>query len=461
MSAGIAESPQTAPSGASQVADGDASIPEVSSSPGGAQSVTSAPSGTIPAPLRAFSDRPDSAKNKTLERLRARAARQSPQSEKKQSAPANDSAVTKENVEQAQSNEEEDLMGSSQEKSESEEESKPATQEAEKTEQKASDKKQKVNPWKLVEEHKTKRGELEKEISELRKMIPNAEARKLEMKEIEDLRARSKELEEHIRFVDFTKSKEYQDQYDKPYQEQWRASMRELDGVRSEGDGGEMVAITPNDMLELVNLPLIKAKELAIEKFGDFASDVLEHRRLIREKFEAREGALAKAREDGDARQKQAMAAANEEMSKIFASLRETYDKATAFIKADKRHSEFLSEREGDEEGNAMLARGYQQVDEAFAQNPMDAGLTAEQRASIVKKHSAIRHKAAAYSRLTRDLAAERAAHAATKKKLSEFTGTVPNRGSTADSSNAATATGGSKMSQMQARLRSMAYKSS
>jgi hypothetical protein len=317
-------------------------------------------------------------------------------------------------------------------------------------------KKEKVNPWHLVEEAKTKRAELEKQVADLQKLVPNAELRKQELAEVEGLRKRNQELEQHMRFVDFRESAEYKEKYEKPYQSQWKTSMKELDGVTVESDDGQMRPISPQDMLELVNLPLVKAKQLAVEKFGDFASDVIAHRAAIREKFEAREAALEGAKKDGDEYQKTAMKSAQDQYGKLSSELKGVYDKAVDFITKDRRHSDYLNERDGDDEGNALLKKGYELVDKAFSQNPMTEGLTMEQRSSIIKQHAAVRHKAAAYSRLIRDIKAERAAHEETKRKLAEFEATVPSRGASIDPAKPAV-NGGSAMDRMKAKLRARA----
>lgn len=318
-------------------------------------------------------------------------------------------------------------------------------------------KKEKVNPWKLVEEHKTGRAAAEKEIAELKKLVPNAELRKREMEEVENLRKRNDELENHMKFVDFRESTEYKEKYEKPYQSQWTNSMKELAGVTVEDDNGTR-DIGAKDMFELVNLPLAKARQVAIEKFGDFADDVMSHRQQIRDKFEAREQAIENAKKEGAEKYNSQMQQSQSQVAEISTKLKSTYEQITESISKDSRHAPYIAEREGDDEGNSMLKRGYDLVDKAFAANPMAPGLTHEQRATIVKQHAAVRHKAAAYGRLIRDLKSLKAQHAKATEELAQFKQTVPGRGENPQPNGSSGGIpGGSKMDAMKNRLRGMA----
>lgn len=457
----ITKPPQTVPAGAPQVSAGEAPIPEVSSGPGGAQAVAPAPAGTIPAPLKAFSDRPESAKNKMFERLRQQAKGEKPAAPEAKPTPpaaeAEEKPTAPEAAAETPAEDDEDLMGEV--KGKKEEKKPEAKAEETKPEAKPEEGKtkgEKVNPWRLVDEHKAARAALEKEVADLKKLMSNPEARKQELEEVEKLRKRSDELEKHIRLVDYQKSEEYQTKYEAPYMSQWKTSMKELKGVQVETENGAR-EITPDDMFQLVNMPLVKAKQLASELFGDFASDVMEQRNSIREKFEAREKALETAKTEGVEKHQATIRQMQEEQTKLSTELSKAYQSANEFAVKDPRHQEFLSEREGDEEGNELLRKGYQAIDEAFAKNPLTTpDLTMDQRVKMVKKHAAIRHKAAAYSRLVRDITLERQAHAATKARLAEYEKTVPGRGS--EQKPAAPVIGkGSGMDAMKARLRAKA----
>jgi len=425
-----------------------APIPEVSSM-GGAQGVRPAPAGTIPAPLKAFSDRPESAKSKMMERLKAKskppveaeapAKAKAPEAKQPESVPTTAS--------------EDDLMGED-ETGNSTLEPEAKTEEAAKEgEQATAQTKQKVNPWKLAEERKAKLQEMEKQLNELKTKVPNEDARKQELAEVETLRKRAKELEEHIRFVDYQASDEYKERYEKPYEQQWVKSMKELKGVTVVDDNGEPREIEPSDMLQLVNMPLAKARQVANEVFGDFSDDVMRHRDSIRALFDDRTEALSKARKEGVEKSQSMQVQNTQRMEAIRGEVKSAYDKAVETVIARPELAEIFKPAEGNEEHKVALDKGYAMVDEAFNLNPMDPNLTAEQRASIVKKHAAVRHKAAAYSVLRQMLKRERAEKAEALKKLQAFESTVPNRGGSQPQSGSMPQ-GGSAMDRMRARLR-------
>lgn len=395
------------------------------------------------------SAKPDSAKSKMMERLKAKAAPpgSKPAPEVKP-APAAEAPEAPEAPAVEAPDEDAELF---------DEKSPVGNSPAEKTEavdNQDKKTKEKVNPWKLVEEHKSARATQEKEIADLRKLVPNAEARKAEMAEVESIKKRNQELEEHIKFVDFQQSREYKEKYEKPYEDQWKKSMRELKGISAlSEDGSEGREIVPQDVLDIVNMSTAAARKAAIDRFGEFANDVMAQRDKIRGLFDARQEALDLARKEGVTRaesqtneQQQRMAAMSQEVKGI-------YDKAVESFANKPAMKEYFQPIEGDEEANARLERGYALVDEAFSKNPMDPNLTPEQRNSIVKKHAAVRHRAAAFSRATHLLAKERALVASLRSKLAQFEKTVPNRGGSETAATPA-ATGGSKMQQMLGRLR-------
>lgn len=315
-------------------------------------------------------------------------------------------------------------------------------------------KKEKVNPWKVVEEHKAKRAELERENLELKKLVPNAEVRKSELAQVESLRKRNEELEKQIQFVDYQSSEEYKTKYEKPYKDQWKSSMKDLKGVVAETDNGER-ELNAEDMVALVNMSTVQARREATERFGDYANDVMIERDKIRATWDAQQKALEDAKVNGHTKSQEAQRAHTEGFQKLNGEVHEIYTKAVEAISKDPKIAEFITPRAGDPKQGEILTKGFALVDDAFQSSPMDPALTEEQRRKVVKKHAAVRFRTAAYGVMKYDLNRERAAHAETKRKLAEYEGTVPNRGG----SEAVAPSGGgsSKMAQMQARLRARA----
>jgi hypothetical protein len=287
--------------------------------------------------------------------------------------------------------------------------------------------KAKTNPWKLVDEHKAARLKAETEALELRKLVANEAARKAEIAEIEQIRTRNKELEDEIRYVNYEKSPEFEDKYHKPYLKAWNKAMAELGEINVEDiETGESRPMAPKDLLKLVNLSLGEARTLADKLYGNLANDVMAHRNKVKEVWDARAEALAEARTQGAEREKKMHDDFQSRVSAINSEVTETWQKANEAAIKDEKYGPMFVPIEGDQDGNQRLAKGFELVDRAFKENPMDPKLSPEERASIVKRHTAVRYRAAAFGRLVAQLNKEKEDHAATKTELAQFKGSAP-----------------------------------
>lgn len=261
--------------------------------------------------------------------------------------------------------------------------------------------KKKVSPWKLVEEYKQKLTKAESELLEARKAAPDPKAQEESKAALEKASKRLQELETEIRFVNYSKSQEFQDRFQKPYEDAWRKAMNELGELTMpDANGGER-PISAQDMLALVNMPLKDARARAVELFGDFADDVMSHRKEIHNLFEAQQKALDDARKLGTQRDEQRQKAIAEWRERSQKEVNEVWTKANGEVLKDEKIAKFFKPLEGDEEGNKRLARGYELADKAFSGiDPRDPRLKPEQRAEIIQLHAAVRNRAAAYGRL-------------------------------------------------------------
>jgi len=289
----------------------------------------------------------------------------------------------------------------------------------------AEAKKGKVNPWKLVDEHKAARAKAETEIAELRKLVPNVEDRKKEIELVKQIHDRNKQLEDEIRYVRYEQSTEFKEKYDAPYTNAWKKAMTDLEGVMvNDGEDGSR-AVTPNDMLTLVNLPVAQAQHVASEAFGDLAGFVMAKREKIRELNDARMEALETAKTKGaerDQQRSQQIRQWNEQTSGFIKENWDTVNKATL----EGPHGEYFKPREGDADWNQRLAKGYELADRAFVDNIKDPKLTREQRESIIKRHAAMRMRCAGWGPLKHENGKLKANLAALEKELAQYKGTTP-----------------------------------
>lgn len=292
----------------------------------------------------------------------------------------------------------------------------------------------KANPWTLLKEEKAARAAAEAKAADTEKRaIPEAKWKEKEAL-LEAREKRLNELEEEIKYVNYSKSKEFQEKYQQPYKAAWDRAMGELGELtiqetNPDGDPiGEARQVNPNDILELVNMPLGKAMEAAKAKFGDLAQEVMAHRKEIRKLADEQGTALENAKKAGGEREKAMTEKQQKEYGEMSEVIKGTWTKANEEVTADPKYSPFFTPRDGDEQGNQRLAKGYEMADRAFSENPTAPGLTPEQRASIVKRHAAVRNRSAAFGRLVYDLGVKEAKISELQKLVDEYKGSEPNR---------------------------------
>jgi hypothetical protein len=319
----------------------------------------------------------------------------------------------------------------------------------------AADKK-KVSPWKLVEEHKAARLKAETEMAEYRKnSMPPEKVRELvdNSRKIEE---RAKALEEEIRFTNYAKSQEFADKYQKPYEDSWKRWMGELGELTlpDTANGGER-AIAPQDLLDLVNLPLGKARDQAENLFGSFANDVMSARKEIRGLFNDQNRALEEARKGGTQRETQRAAQMQESQQKLGKEIGELWTKSNELAQADERFGKFLKPVEGDDEVNGRLKKGFEIADRAFSVNPLDPSLNPEQRQQIVQLHAAVRNRAAAFGRLVYQNEKLESTVKELQAKLDQYKESEPGAG---EGQRTPAAVGGSAKEQVFSALRKYAH---
>lgn len=287
----------------------------------------------------------------------------------------------------------------------------------------------KVSPWRLVDEWKARASQAEARVAELSKAItPEAqEQQKAATERLQRTETRLKELEDEMRFIDYSKSAEFRDKYQAPYEAAWNRAMNDLGEVTVEHpQTGEIRQFTPDDLLALVNLKLPEAKALAKQLAPDFVDDLMQHRNKCRELFDAQSAALNDAKTKGGEREQQRAATIKQLREQLGTGIRQTFQAAKAEITTDATMGKYFQPTEGDEEGNSRLEKGFKLAEAAFAQSPLDPSITPEERAARVKRHAAVIHRAAAFGRLTYQLENVTAERDALKKELDQFKGSTP-----------------------------------
>lgn len=206
------------------------------------------------------------------------------------------------------------------------------------------------------------------------------------LENFEKAEKRRTELEKEIQFVAYQKSSEFADKYRKPYEEAWSKAVTELSELTIESEDGTSRTATAQDLMALSNMPLGEARKMAKQMFGDAADDVMAHRRTIRELSDKQTKALKDAETNSEARTKEQQTAALQQQQKI-KTLWDSENKTW-----QDKFPKWFKPEDGDDEANALLAKGYELVDKAFSNQgaPEDR----------VRIHAEVRNKAAAFPKL-------------------------------------------------------------
>lgn len=292
----------------------------------------------------------------------------------------------------------------------------------------ADQKKQKTNPWKVVDQWKTRAGELERQLAEAKK-ASIAEQEKAEyLSKIETHQKRVEELEKEMYFVNYEKSADFKTKYQEPYERAWKLAMEDLQGLTLEDpETGVQRPFTSNDMSAILNIDdLRQARQMANQLYGELADDVMAHRKEIRKIFQQRTEALREAREKGSARDKERQEFEAKHMKELTDSIGQHWTKANEEMTKHEKYGTYFVPKEGDEQGNARLTKGFMLVDRAMSENPMNPKLTAEERRSIIERQAAIRNRAAAFGRVRAWYEAARAELEQVKAELAQYKGSEP-----------------------------------
>jgi hypothetical protein len=287
-----------------------------------------------------------------------------------------------------------------------------------------------VSPWKLVDQFKARAATLEKELADVKGAITPENDRRLLTERAQKAETRLQELENEIRHVRYESSTEFNEKYEQPYQKAWTTAMQELRGVPvTDSATGEQRQATAEDMLALVKLETGPARDLAEEMFGKFAGDAMDQRKEIRRMFQAKADALESAKKEGSLREQQQKELTERQATEQAKFIKTTWDRLNAEALEQKEFAPFFKPREGDTEWNAALERGFKLVDQAFSGSVSDPKLSPEQRAAMIRKHVAVRNRAASWGALKRENDSVKAKLAAIEKELAQYKSSTPPAG--------------------------------
>jgi hypothetical protein len=179
--------------------------------------------------------------------------------------------------------------------------------------------------------------------------------------QIEALKKERDELTKKVSFRDYTEDPDFKKNYVEPYIEAWRSAMADLSELQVFNDDGSTRPATQEDMVMIANLPLGEAQAKARDMFGDSAQYIVNHRRIIRDLSEKQTRALEEAKANATEREKQMAAQRTVEHQQRLKLWQE------ANQNLEKRFPAWFAPAEGDNDGNALLEKGFALADLHFA----------------------------------------------------------------------------------------------
>lgn len=267
----------------------------------------------------------------------------------------------------------------------------------------------------VYESSQKKISELEKRIEEMGKASPPPDPEKDEIKtKLTKAEQRAKELDDEIRFVDYTKSSEYQEKYEKPIKDAFGSAYADVSELIVKNPDGTQRIGTADDFNALLRMPLLDAASRVKEMFGDASGEVMAHRRKILELGKNQNEALKQFREQGTERAKQTA----EKQKTDNQAIVKIYTETGEDIKKQLPH--YFAPDDKDPEASKLLEDGYKLADVAFG---ADSNITPDQLARV---HAVVRMRSAAFGRVAHQLTKSQERITALEKELEEFRASGP-----------------------------------
>jgi GrpB-like predicted nucleotidyltransferase (UPF0157 family) len=271
---------------------------------------------------------------------------------------------------------------------------------------------------------KSRVAELEKQLTEVKSKPVDDTERKTFTDQIVGLNKKLEEAVGNLKFVAYEQSDEYKQKYETPFVETWNEGVQQITTLTVSTDEGTRKGTAEDFQSIMRESDNERAATIATEMFGPNAFYVLSQRRELQKLNNARVKALGEYKSSMAERTKTETEAAIKAKEGAEAA---RIQRLTTFKKyneeAATKYPDWFAPLEGDEEGNKLLEKGLKDADLAFQGGN---GLTPEQ---VIKLHSAIRNRSAAFGRLTYRLKQKDLKIAELEKALTEIRGSAPGDG--------------------------------
>jgi hypothetical protein len=279
---------------------------------------------------------------------------------------------------------------------------------------------------------KTENAELQKRIKaieeERAKPAPEDPEKKKLGETLAQREARLAELEETLRFKDYTASTEYETQYRQPYLKAFADGRATVAGLKLVDAEGNLRQGTDADFDAIMAIQDPDAAAQAIEDVfgtGVKAQMVIAAREKVRDILGRAREAEAEYKKNGGEREKQRSEQFKNHQKEVAA----VFDRQAK--EAVEKYPKLFKPIEGDEKGNQLLEQGFARADAAFGGVMKDADGKPVKLApqDLAALHAEIRNKSGGFDRAIHLLAQERARNKELAKKLKEYEDSEPSGG--------------------------------
>ena len=332
---------------------------------------------------------------------------------------------------------------------------KPAEKPAEKPADKGLEKetpapaeKTEKRPWQLARE-------AQREVDNLKKLMAERDAELKALKENsntpahdpekETLRQKIKEYEDEIKYVNYQKSPDFLNNYQKPYEDTVKKAIREATELFVTTAEGQERPLSKEEFWSVVSAPSLQHAKTALNRLfpNDALSQniIMQKRSQIWEKHEAIENAKLDYQQNGAAREKEraerelaAKRQSEEQRSAMDKTRISKWNEAREAVKSHPSMKEFLTPDENDAKAKEMITKGSRLADMAFGARNENGEIIDETGAPVGLEKTAeidavIHGKAAAFNHLAYKYRSLAAKLADAEKKLAGYTATAPGAG--------------------------------
>ncbi|HJS82724.1 MAG TPA: hypothetical protein VJ742_07790, partial [Nitrososphaera sp.] len=297
---------------------------------------------------------------------------------------------------------------------------------AEPTKETPTTEEKKQGPWQRVHAAERKVKELEAKIQEFSTRKPTDDPEKLELKKrFEETEQRYKALDEEMRYIDYQRSTEFKEKYQKPYEDLAKRGIASLHDYRVTQEDGTVRPATHKDFWDVVSMASQPdARKKAKDLFGEDAQDILDWRTKLRDSYFTMEQAKEEYKAKGAERQKEHERQQQEEQTKQ----QQEYESHMSLWKqmndtAIEKHKDWFVAAEDDTEGAELLKKGFELADLAWN------GSDKLEPEKLIALRSAERNKAAGFRYMVHLKEKADARIAELEKELEQFKASEPGNG--------------------------------